>query len=437
MVRIGFMARRFSSFDRRGVLTGFGAAAAAALLPHPSFAQGVQSLSLRARVGSMPLRPGQPETPVWLLEGSVPRLVRGDRLDVSCQNDLPIPAALEWRGLDGVAAAEPWLGQPGVPSGAKASFAVSLRHAGTLFCGICAPGGLPARPLPVIVAENAPLKVDRDEVILIEDFRLRSDGTAVPAGMDPRDAAAIYTVNGRINPEIAVRSNDRLRLRFINACQRQVIAIKIDEVEVRVMALDSQPAEPFPARNGALVLAPGGRVDVLIDATRPPGSTTDIHLHDGKEARAIAKLAISNGPLARPAPPPPAPALPSNGLPAQLDLKSALRVDLVLQGNEWTLPADVVKGAPAFKAKPGRVGVLALSNRGTTPTVFHLHGHHFRLLDRLDDGWKPFWLDTLAIEPGQTQRIAFAAEHMGRWLMESAATDWTSPKLARWYSVGQ
>ena len=43
--------------------------------------------------------------------------------------------------------------------------------------------------------------------------------------------------------------------------------------------------------------------------------------------------------------------------------------------------------------------------------MFHLHGHHFRLLDRLDDGWKPFWLDTLAINSGQTQRIAFAAEH--------------------------
>ena len=55
--------------------------------------------------------------------------------------------------------------------------------------------------------------------------------------------------------------------------------------------------------------------------------------------------------------------------------------------------------------------VLALTNRAAVATVFHLHGHHFRLLDRLDDGWKPFWLDTLAIEPGQTQRIAFAAEH--------------------------
>jgi hypothetical protein len=57
------------------------------------------------------------------------------------------------------------------------------------------------------------------------------------------------------------------------------------------------------------------------------------------------------------------------------------------------------------------------------------------LLDRLDDGWKPFWLDTVAIEAGQTHRIAFLAEYAGRWLIESVASDWTAPRLLRWYSV--
>ena len=54
---------------------------------------------------------------------------------------------------------------------------------------------------------------------------------------------------------------------------------------------------------------------------------------------------------------------------------------------------------------------------------------------RLDDGWKPFWLDTLAIEPGQTQRIALSAEYAGRWLMETMATDWAAPRLLRFYIV--
>ncbi|MCK7476109.1 MAG: multicopper oxidase domain-containing protein [Rhodopseudomonas palustris] len=63
-----------------------------------------------------------------------------------------------------------------------------------------------------------------------------------------------------------------------------------------------------------------------------------------------------------------------------------------LGGPDWNRPAcDLTAAtAPAFKLKPGRVAVLALSNPGPQPMVFHLHGHWFRLLDRLDDGWKPF-----------------------------------------------
>jgi FtsP/CotA-like multicopper oxidase with cupredoxin domain len=103
---------------------------------------------------------------------------------------------------------------------------------------------------------------------------------------------------------------------------------------------------------------------------------------------------------------------------------------------DWARPATfAVTAPPSFRAKVGRTVVLALTNRAGIATVFHLHGHHFRLLDRLDDGWKPFWLDTLVVEPGQTQRIAFAAEHAGRWLIESMATDWAAPRLVRWYSV--
>ena len=45
---------------------------------------------------------------------------------------------------------------------------------------------------------------------------------------------------------------------------------------MRVMAIDGQPAEPFLARNGALVLAPGTRVDAFVDATAAPGTISSI-----------------------------------------------------------------------------------------------------------------------------------------------------------------
>ena len=170
----------------------------------------------------------------------------------------------------------------------------------------------------------------------------------------PKDTAPLYTVNGLTTLDIPARPNQRLRLRFINGCQRTVIAVKIEGHDVRVMAIDGQPAEPFLARNGALVLAPGTRVDAFVDATAAPGSTSSILLHDGKEARPIARLVTSGEPPVRAAPLPAAAPLPSNGLPARLDLKSALRVDLALGGppGDWVAPATfAATAAPAFRAK--------------------------------------------------------------------------------------
>jgi hypothetical protein len=128
---------------------------------------------------------------------------------------------------------------------------------------------------------------------------------------------------------------------MINGCQRAAVAVKIDGAEVMVMALDGQPAEPFLARNGALVLAPGGRADVFLDRTAASGSAAPILLHDGKEARTIARLVTSTEPPVRPSRLPPAGPLPSNGLPAEIGLKGALRFDVTFGADSgWTRPAS-------------------------------------------------------------------------------------------------
>ncbi len=439
------MADRIFRLDRRELVTGLGAAVLSPALPRIAAAQGRPSLMLQAKAGIVALRPGEANTPIWSLLGPAPErdmsLKRGDDLEITLANELPVAAALNWHGLDGVPAAEPLVARAPLSPGAKQTFVIPLRHAGTFMCDLRLLGDGQARPLParaLVVRESEPVAVDRDEVFLIEDWRLRQDGTAIAPGTDPKDTMPLYTINGLITPDFSTRTNERLRFRFINGCQRNVVALKIEGHDVRVMALDSQPAEPFLARGGALVLAPGTRVEAFIDATAPPGSSSLILLHDGKDARPIARLVASREPPLRDAALPAAPPLPSNGLPNRLDLKNALRVDLTLGGSpaEWVAPGSFASSAaPAFRAKVGRTVVLALTNRGDIPEVFHLHGHHFRLLDRLDDGWKPFWLDTLAIEPGQTQRIALSAEYPGRWLMETMATDWAAPRLLRCYIV--
>jgi FtsP/CotA-like multicopper oxidase with cupredoxin domain len=445
MVRIGLMERPVFRLDRRELLAGIGIAALSPAMPAIAAAQGRQSLTLRAQAAIIALRPGQTQTPIWSLQGPAPepgvRFRRHDELEIRLQNELPVSTVLNWRGIDGMAAAEPLTARPSVAPNERENLVIPLRQAGTLLCDIRLLGDGQARSsraVALVIEENEVVPVDRDEVFLVEDWRLRPDGTAMAPGSDPGDATAVCTVNGLPALEITARAHDRLRLRFVNGFQRSVIAIKIENYEVRVMALDSQPAEPFQARNGALVLAPGGRIDVFVDVTGSPGTTSAILLHDGRASHSIGRLVVSNDPPIRTTPLPPAPALPTNGLPARLDLRNALRFDLELGGaqDDWIKPANFAGSvAPAFRARAGRIVVLALINRADSPVVFHLHGHHFRLLDRLDDGWKPFWLDTLAIESGQTQRIAFAAEYPGRWLLETMATDWAAPRLVRWYSV--
>jgi FtsP/CotA-like multicopper oxidase with cupredoxin domain len=439
VVRIKSMEHDIFRPSRRAVLAGLGAATLRPLAAPAAEEPAVRTLL--AAPGLLALRGGQADTAIWSLAGASLGFKQGERADIAFANELAVPVVLNWRGLDGASAAEPLVSRAPVAATTRDTFSLSPRHAGTFLCDPALLGDGAARPirgLPLIIAEREAVAVDRDETLMIEDWRLRGDGSAIAPGNDPKDTTPVYTVNGKLEGEVRLRTNERLRIRFISAFQRHVIAIKIEGFDSWVMALDGQPSEPFLARGG-LILAPGGRTDVFIDASeKAPGTSSPILLHDGKEAHPIARLIVLDDPPIRSAALPPPRPLPSNGLPVKLDLKGALRIDLSVDGSQpdWVAPARFGLGSsPAFRAKVGRTVVLALTNRSGIATVFHLHGHHFRLLDRLDDGWKPFWLDTLPIEAGQTQRIAFAAEYTGRWLMESAATDWAAPRLLRWYSV--
>lgn len=443
VVRIEPMKPRIFDPTRREVLAGFGASLGASVVglttggavPLPT-----AQVLLQARPATLALGPDQPATPIWELAaashiGNV-RLKRGDRCEVVFRNDLPVPIAPAWYGLDGTTVADPLAGRAPTAPGSTETSIISISNAGTLLANFRLFEdrlNQPARPLPIIAAETSPVTNDRDEVLLIEEWRMKPDGTARPPGRDATGSTPLYTLNGRTSFELSAAAGERLRLRFINGSQRSVLAIKLESHEVQVIALDGQPAEPFPARNGALVLAPGARADAFVDAA----ASAAFVLHDGKEARPIGRLAVS-GKAERRASLPPSQPLPPNDLPEKLDLKGALRFDVAVGTTEagWTRTANFsTASAPAFRTKVGRTVVLALKNPAPITTVFHLHGHHFRLLDRLDDGWKPYWLDTLALEPGQTQRIAFAATSQGRWLIESVVTDWTAPRLVRWYAV--
>ena len=157
-------------------------------------------------------------------------------------------------------------------------------------------------------------------------------------------------------------------------------------------------------------------------------------------------FAVAGEPVRRQPPGPPE-ALKPIGLPDAIDLRTAVRVDMDLTFAApapdrpgprftWTRPGEFSRDqAPAFRVPRNRATVITLANRGSVPVTFALHGHHVRLLDRLDDGWKPFWLDTLMVGPRQTHRIAFLAEHSGSWLMEAIGADRPTGRRVSSYHV--
>ena len=57
-----------------------------------------------------------------------------------------------------------------------------------------------------------------------------------------------------------------------------------------------------------------------------------------------------------------------------------------------------------------------------------------RLLDTLDDGWKPFWLDTILCLPQHTTRVAFVADNPGKWLLHVRAIGSEASQSA-WFAV--
>jgi FtsP/CotA-like multicopper oxidase with cupredoxin domain len=414
---------RAQSLSRRRLLAGAGVAIASFGLPTRGQAQ-IASDGFRL-LRAQPVGAGH-ETPsarsALRYDGTLPgptlRVRRGEELRVRLVNGLAEPTSVHWHGvrlpnaMDGV----PHLTQSAVAPGASFDYRFRPPDAGT-FWYHAATGSEIDRGLhgALIVEETQPVPVDRDIVLVL--------------GGGALDAAATVLVNGSIRPDIAVRSGERLRLRLINASAARGLTLRLEGHAPWVMAIDGQPAEPLLARDGRVGLGPGNRVDLLVDAA-PAGGTVGRLLAGDADEQPVARLVYERGgeaSAARRAEPLP---LPPNPLPTRIDLRGSLRAELNLANAKPLDPA----GAPLFSVPRGRAVTLAIRNAGGAPRALHLHGHPFRLLHRLDDGWKPFWMDTLVVG-AQTERIAFVADNPGKWLIGCRMLERPDTEAGYWFAV--
>ena len=389
---------------------------------------------LRPKFGMARLR--GPDKPATLIEGydavtpgPLLRVRQGREVRARLINGLPDPTAVHWHGvrlpstMDGAMPA-----QPPVLPGASFDYRFTPPDAGTFWYH--APSDLRSagRGLygALIVDEREPVAVDRDVLLVLDDWRLDAEGILGREGSH-------LTANGAPEFDIPVKTNERVRLRLVNAALGRIIALRLDRHRAVVMAIDGQPAQPFTANGGRVVLGPGNRIDLFIDMTMQPGEAVPLVAESHRD-RTIARFVYDAGPPARPAVAEDAPPLPANPLSEKMDLKGAFRFDVPIDVSSIVLTAK-----PMFSVRRGRTVVLALNNRTPLAHAVHLHGHHFRLLDRLDDGWKPFWLDTLLLPPRQNPEqiwtIALVADNPGEWALERQMIGAAETASSSWFEV--
>lgn len=400
------------------------------------------------------LGPDRPPVPVWAFDGAVPgpllRARRGEELRIRVRNDLDEPTLVHWHGLRIANAMDgTLLTQRPIAPGETFDYRFVPPDAGTFWYRSAFSPGQIDRGLSglLIVEETEPVAVDREVILVLEDWRL--DASATSAAADPpadsQDAAHedpradYFTVNGKPSLQVPVRRNERLRLRLLNATSRAPTAATVERLPVTVMALDGEPCEPFLARDSRVVLGPGNRVDLFLDAALEPGAVAAITIESQAGTASLVRLVCAADAPLRPEPRDAPTALPANPLPEKIDLARALKLSLPIgeDAGPWWRQAQPngETGPPVFSVARGRAVVLAFENRTETSRSVHVHGHHFRLLDRLDDGWKPFWLDTLVLPAHQLWRIAFVADNPGKWMLNCQPLAPGAPGSAAWFAV--
>ena len=414
-----------SVLDRRDLLGGL--AATLGLAGHAAAAP-VAPLVLEAR----------PDKAGPAYNGSVPgpliRIRLGEAVAVTLGNGLEQPTTLTWHGvrianaMDGVAG----LTQPAVPPGGSFAYRFTPPDAGTFwYHPHAAPStaeqtGRGLRGV-LIVDELAPPEADEDILLVLGDI-----------WPDPGPAV---TVNDRAAPLAReVRPGARLRLRLVNACPSRIAIVGVTGAAPSVIAVDGQPSELFRPAGGSVPIGPGERFELMLDVPAEAGAKVVLVLRGGVAGHGDQPLLVVTTVGRAMASHPPIAKLPPNPLlPQRIALEKASRHDVAIAGTangRWSV--NGVEGMPArplFVVARNTPVTLTLRNRSDVVQPMHVHGHCWRLLHDLDDGWDPYWRDSVLLAPGRTKHVAFVADNPGRWALVSGDLRRQDAGLSTWFEV--
>ncbi len=433
---------------------------------------GQDVVTLEARPGTLTLRAG-PATAIWGYNGQVPgpllRVKKGEEVRVRLVNGLAQPTTLTWHGVRNVNAMDGvgGLTQKPVMPGETFEYRFTPPDAGLYWYH---PGVRPfvaaqeSRGLygVLIVDEAEPPKVDADVLVVLDDWTLDEKAQVLEPGSSTEHRAglgrtgALMMVNGKPVPATTTLvPGARVRLRLLNACATRICVVGLPNLNPMVVAIDGQPSELFAPMHETVPLGPGARFELMLDLPTAAGKDAALVLRGDGEPDIVLMILLTRG--AASAPRPAVAKLPNNPLlPSRIPLERSLRREIVIGGDasqtssnakrqeamrtppRWSLNgvvSDGFSGKPLFVQKRGGPVTLTFNNKTAVAQQIHIHGHVWRLLHDLDDGWDPYWRDSVLLAPGKTKHVAFIADNPGRWAIGSSVLDRQDAGLAGWFEV--
>lgn len=229
----------------------------------------VKVFRLTCQVVDWEVEPGK-VTKAWTYNGQLPgpqiRVTEGEKVRVIVRNELPESTAVHWHGLETPNAMDgvPFITQPPIRTGEEFTYEFVATPAGSHMyhshhnAAYQVSMGLLGA---FVVEERSPAeRYDQDYVMILNDG---------PHG---------FTLNGKGFPAtepIVAKKGDRIRIRYMNEGQ-MIHPMHLHGMRQKVIAIDGHPF-PAPYYCDSPMIAPGQRVDVVVDCNNP--GTWAFHCH--------------------------------------------------------------------------------------------------------------------------------------------------------------
>ncbi|NER04587.1 MAG: multicopper oxidase family protein [Okeania sp. SIO3C4] len=266
------------------------------------------------------------------------------------------------------------------------------------------------------------VKAAEEKFLVLQDFALDRRGNLLPSQelsiMTGREGDLI-TINSQSQPNLTIPTQGLLRLRILNASTSRFYRLSLEEHPFYLIATDGG-ALTEPIEMSELLLTPGERTDILIQANREPGKYRLLNLPYKRvgvwmmgrgmmggnapenQPQVLATVSYESKVAAVPLP---TKLIPVEALPEAQKLRR-------FQMNHGMIPGQGM--AFLFNGQPYQVERIdtqvqlntvedwELINAGMMDHPFHVHGNAFQVVSR-NGKPEPYlaWKDVVLVRPGE------------------------------------